>query len=184
TRVTSQGTSCTRPVPVMSPGSRTIGHPFYSPSTTLAICATGIRSRPAPMGRAWIAPSNSVPRSTSSVLNQKFAAQNSEKATMNARGLTVAVGLAAVVFCAHSQTLDQPQPALPQKDAGYLLADGTIRIVGWDDLSGMFDGLNALYVKSHPGAKFIYVPGNLIAPQHSLIFGETAFAPIGMEFSS
>jgi phosphate transport system substrate-binding protein len=48
----------------------------------------------------------------------------------------------------------------------------------------MFDGLNALYVKSHPGAKFIYVPGNLIAPQHSLIFGETAFAPIGMEFSS
>jgi phosphate transport system substrate-binding protein len=103
---------------------------------------------------------------------------------MNARELTVAVALAAVVFCAHSQTLDQPQPALPQKDAGYLLADGTIRIVGWDDLSGMFDGLNALYVKSHPGAKFIYVPGNLIAPQHSLIFGETAFAPVGMEFSS
>jgi phosphate transport system substrate-binding protein len=103
---------------------------------------------------------------------------------MDARGLVVAVALATVVFGAHSQSLYQPQPALPQKDAGYLLADDTIRIVGWDDLSSIFDQLNALYAKSHPGAKFLYVPGNLIAPQHSLIFGETAFAPIGMEFSS
>src|SRR5258708_30314160 len=48
----------------------------------------------------------------------------------------------------------------------------------------MFSNLNALYVRAHPGTKFKYVPGNLMAPQHSLIFGETAFAPMGMEFSS
>ncbi|HEV3020267.1 MAG TPA: hypothetical protein VGY49_14720 [Burkholderiaceae bacterium] len=103
---------------------------------------------------------------------------------MNARWSIVAVALATAVFCARAQTPYQPQPGLPAKDAGYLLADGTIRIVGWDDLSGIFDKLDALYANSHPGTKFLYVPGNLIAPQHSLIFGETAFAPIGMEFSS
>jgi hypothetical protein len=43
---------------------------------------------------------------------------------MDARGLVVAVALATVVFGAHSQSPYQPQPALPQKDAGYLLADG------------------------------------------------------------
>ena len=73
---------------------------------------------------------------------------------------------------------------VPPRDAGYVLADGTIQIVGWDDLAGMFSRLDALYVRDHPGTKFKYVPGNLMAPQHSLIFGETAFAPIGMEFSS
>ena len=103
---------------------------------------------------------------------------------MNARWSIVAAALATAVFCARAQTPYQPQPGLPAKDAGYLLADGTIRIVGWDDLSSIFDKLDALYANSHPGTKFLYVPGNLIAPQHSLIFGETAFAPIGMEFSS
>jgi phosphate transport system substrate-binding protein len=100
------------------------------------------------------------------------------------RFMIVSVALGMAISCASSQTLYQPQPASPPKDAGYVLPDGTIQIVGWDDLSGIFEKLNALYAKSHPGTKFKYVPGNLIAPQHSLIFGETAFAPIGMEFSS
>lgn len=67
---------------------------------------------------------------------------------------------------------------------GYVLPDGSIQIVGWDDLQPMFERLDALYTRSHPGTRFKYVPGNLMAPQHSLIFGETAFAPMGMEFSS
>ncbi len=96
--------------------------------------------------------------------------------------ITVVLGLGAT--SAHAQAPYQPQPASPPKDAGYLLADGTVQIVGWDDLSGIFERLNALYGKTHPGTKFKYVTGNLMSPQHSLIFGETAFAPIGMEFSS
>ena len=95
---------------------------------------------------------------------------------------SVLLGLAAT--SAQAQAPYQPQPASPPKDADYLLADGTVQIVGWDDLSGIFEKLNALYGKTHPGTKFKYVPGNLLSPQHSLIFGETAFAPIGMEFSS
>jgi phosphate transport system substrate-binding protein len=98
------------------------------------------------------------------------------------RACVAAAALATT--CAQAQTPYQPQPASPPKDAGYVLADGTIQIVGWDDLAEMFGRLNALYERTHPGAKLRYVTGNLIAPQHSLIFDETAFAPIGMEFSS
>jgi phosphate transport system substrate-binding protein len=85
---------------------------------------------------------------------------------------------------AYPQTAYQPQPASPPKDAGYVLPDGTVQIVGWEDLAGVFGKLNALYEQSHPGTKFKFVPGNLLSPQHSLIFDETAFAPTGMEFSS
>ncbi len=90
------------------------------------------------------------------------------------------VGVAVLLTVVSSLAVAQAPP----RDAGYVLADGTIQIVGWDDLAGMFSNLNALYVRAHPGTKFKYVPGNLMAPQHSLIFGETAFAPMGMEFSS
>ncbi len=101
----------------------------------------------------------------------------------HSRGLAGLAVLAAALL-ANAQAPYQPQPASPPRDAGYVTADGTIQIVGWDDLAGMFANLNALYVRTHPGAKFRYVPGNLMAPQHSLIFGETGFAPMGMEFSS
>jgi phosphate transport system substrate-binding protein len=92
--------------------------------------------------------------------------------------------LALAMGLAHAQLPYEPRPASPSKEAGYVLPDGTIQIVGWDDLSGIFERLNALYESTHPGTKLKYVTGNLIAPQHSLIFDETAFAPIGMEFSS
>src|SRR6266851_385757 len=92
--------------------------------------------------------------------------------------------LALATTSAHSQAPYSPLPAFPPKEADYVLSDGAVQIVGWDDLSGIFERLNALYEKSHPGTRFKYVPGNLMSPQHSLIFGETAFAPIGMEFSS
>src|SRR5258708_24973024 len=101
----------------------------------------------------------------------------------HSRGLAGLAVLAAALL-ANAQAPYQPQPASPPRDAGYVTADGTIQIVGWSDLAGMFANLNALYPRTHAGAKFRYVPGNLRAPQHSLIFGETAFAPMGMEFSS
>src|SRR5258708_12597557 len=94
-----------------------------------------------------------------------------------------ALAVLAAALLAKAQAPYQPQPASPPRDAGYVTADGTIQIVGWDDLAGMFANLNALYVRTHPGAKFRYAPGNLMAPQHSLIFGETGVAPLGMEFS-
>ena len=98
--------------------------------------------------------------------------------------IAAAAGFGLAAGLAHSQAPYEPKPASPPPDAGYVLVDGTIQIVGWDDLAGIFDRLNALYERTHPGTKLKYVTGNLIAPQHALIFGETAFAPTGMEFSS
>ena len=93
--------------------------------------------------------------------------------------IAVVAGAMCWIGSALAQTPYQPHPAPPRKEAGYVLADGTIQIVGWDDLAGMFANLNALYTRTHPGARFTYVPGNLMASRHSLIFGETAFAPMG-----
>ena len=102
---------------------------------------------------------------------------------MTARTLAVLCLLLAAL-AVHAQERYAPQPASPPAGAGYVLPDGTIQIVGWDDLAGIFARLDALYEKTHPSTKLRYVTGNLIAPQHSLIFGETAFAPTGMEFST
>ena len=52
---------------------------------------------------------------------------------------------AAMLFAsllASAQLPYQPQAASPPRDAGYVMTDGTIRIVGWDDLAGMFANLN------------------------------------------
>jgi len=83
----------------------------------------------------------------------------------------------APVFC-------QPADVKPSGEAGYVLPDGTIQIVGWEDLSGLFEQLNANYVRSHSSTKFKFVSGNNMATQHSLIYDETVFAPIGADFST
>jgi phosphate transport system substrate-binding protein len=85
---------------------------------------------------------------------------------------------------ASAQVPYEPHPAAPPRDAGYVMPDGTLRIVGWDDLAGIFRSLDALYERTHPGTRLAYVSADLTAPQHSIIFGETAFAPTGMEFST
>ena len=43
----------------------------------------------------------------------------------------------------------RPLPASPPKDAGYVLPDGTIRIVGFDDMEGMIVKLNELFTQTH-----------------------------------
>ena len=78
----------------------------------------------------------------------------------------------------------QPQPAAPPKDAGYVLPDGSIRIVGLDDMEGMVLKLNALYTQSHPGTKFTYVKGNSYGALYSLMWDSTAFAPMALDYQS
>jgi phosphate transport system substrate-binding protein len=77
----------------------------------------------------------------------------------------------------------RPQPAVPPKDAGYILPDGSIRIVGFDDMDGIIGRLNDLFVRSHPGVKFTYVKGNSLAALYALMFDSSVFAPMGIEFS-
>src|SRR5579872_3548028 len=77
-----------------------------------------------------------------------------------------------------------PLPAMPPKDAGYVLADGSIRIVGFDDMEGMIGRLNALFTQSHPGTKFSYVKSNSYGALYSLMWDSTAFAPMAIDYQS
>ena len=76
----------------------------------------------------------------------------------------------------------KPQPASPPRDAGYLVPNGSVRIVGFDDMEGVISRLNDQFVRAHPGVKFIYVKGNSLAALYALIFDSSAFAPMGAEF--
>jgi phosphate transport system substrate-binding protein len=78
----------------------------------------------------------------------------------------------------------QPEHVAPPKDAGYLIPDGSIRVVGLDDVEGIVTGLNALFAKTHPGTRFTYVKGNSLAAIYSLIFDATAFAPAAIVYPS
>ena len=49
------------------------------------------------------------------------------------RWIAVIAGAMCSIGLALAQTPYQPHPASPPKDAGYILADGTIQIVGWDE---------------------------------------------------
>src|SRR5712692_7254914 len=91
-------------------------------------------------------------------------------------GLTLLLGGALML----PLSAEPSNESRPQKDAGYVLTDGTIQIVGFDDMEGIIESLNTLFVRSHPGIKFKFVKANSIAAMHSLVFDETAFAPTGM----
>jgi phosphate transport system substrate-binding protein len=64
------------------------------------------------------------------------------------------------------------------------MPDGSIRIVGLDDMEGIVTGLNALYAKTHSGTRFTYVKSNSLAAIYSLIFDATAFAPAAIVYPS
>lgn len=78
----------------------------------------------------------------------------------------------------------RPQPVSPPKDAGYVLPDGTIRIVGFGDMEGMISRLNALFTQTHPGTKFTYVKSNSFGALYSLMWDSTAFAPMAIDYQS
>jgi hypothetical protein len=44
----------------------------------------------------------------------------------------------------------QPRPFTLRKDAGYVLRDGSIQIIGAQGMDVAFKNLNALFIKSHP----------------------------------
>lgn len=92
-------------------------------------------------------------------------------ATMVAGGIP-AHGLAAA---ARTSTLQVP-PA-----AGYLTAEGNIRVVGYNDMDEMLPALGAVFEARHPGIRFEWVlKGTRTAPG-PLLDGTSAFAPMGAE---
>jgi phosphate transport system substrate-binding protein len=73
------------------------------------------------------------------------------------------------------------QPVAPATGPGYVLPDGSVQIVCFDDLLGIIERLDGLYVRSHPGANFTARPANNLAALQSMVFDASAFAPVGTD---
>ena len=73
----------------------------------------------------------------------------------------------------------QPQPVDKPSGRGYVMPDGSIRIVGFDDMAGMVDRWNALFSKTHPAIRFTpALKGNGTAIP-AITYDMTLFAPEG-----
>jgi phosphate transport system substrate-binding protein len=78
---------------------------------------------------------------------------------------------------------DEAPPLVPPHQAGYVLADGSIAIVGYNDMTQMLQALNAEFGARHPGFRFtLTLHGTRTGPP-ALAQGTSAFAPMGAEFS-
>ncbi len=78
-------------------------------------------------------------------------------------------------------SLESTPAALPP-GVGYVLPDGSVRIVGMADMEDMVTKLDALFAQTHPGIRFTYVKSDSLAAVYSLIFDATAMAPAGIVY--
>lgn len=75
----------------------------------------------------------------------------------------------------------QPRPVSIAKDAPYRLPDGSVYIVGSEGTKAMFDQLNPLFTKTHPGVRFTMLLEGSSTGIGGLTAGVSAFAPMGRE---
>ncbi len=76
-----------------------------------------------------------------------------------------------------------PQPVDFPRTASYVTPAGAIAIVGYNDMQGIIEALDARFAAAHPGFKFaLTLKGTKTAPP-ALARGESAFAPMGAEFT-
>jgi len=67
--------------------------------------------------------------------------------------------------------------------AGYVEADGRIRIVGYNDMSDMLSALAQAFTQAHPQVRFdLILKGTRTAPP-ALTSGQSLFAPMGAHFT-
>ena len=73
----------------------------------------------------------------------------------------------------------QPHPVPPPSGHGWAMPDGSVRIVGFDDMAGMIARWDQEFTKTHPGIRFTPIlkgNGTAIA---SITYDMAAFAPEG-----
>jgi len=75
-----------------------------------------------------------------------------------------------------------PAPLAFPSGASYLTPDGAIRIVGYNDMQGMFEAVDALFVAQHPEFRFALALTGTKAAAAALTQGRSALAPMGAEF--
>lgn len=77
----------------------------------------------------------------------------------------------------------QPNPVSVPAGASYVTPDGAVSIVGYNDMEEMLDMIGNRFAAKHPGVNFaLNLKGTRTAPA-ALMRGESAFAPMGAEFS-
>lgn len=101
-------------------------------------------------------------------------------------GVALCVGAATTQAASPDDVLPQYQSraiALP-KSAGYLTADGAVRVVGYNDMRDMLVALSPIFAKAQPGIRIEWeLKGTRFAPA-ALAAGTSAFAPMGAEFTT
>ena len=68
--------------------------------------------------------------------------------------LLLAAGSACAASVAPTAVPYKPMPVTLDKSAGYVLPDGSVQIVGCDDMAGIIRKTDALFAKAHPGFRF------------------------------
>ena len=108
----------------------------------------------------------------------------------------VRIQFAGVLFCAaavfaqtnntgHVALLDpalpsyHPQPVPRPTGHGWVMPDGSVRIVGFDDMAGMVARWDALFTKTHPGITFAPILKGNRTGIPAITYDMTAFAPEG-----
>jgi phosphate transport system substrate-binding protein len=72
-----------------------------------------------------------------------------------------------------------PQPVPAPHDHGYVMPDGSLRIVGFDDMAGMVAKWDEQFTRTHPGIKFTPIlKGNATAIP-AITYDMAVFAPEG-----
>lgn len=77
----------------------------------------------------------------------------------------------------------QPRPVAVPTSAPYRLPDGTIRVVGYNDMAEVLGALGTGFTARQPEIRFTFIlKGTRTAPP-ALTEGSSAFAPMGAEFT-
>lgn len=77
----------------------------------------------------------------------------------------------------------KPHSVTVPAGARYVTADGAVAVLGYNDMEQMLEALGARFSELHPGIRFaLTLKGTRTAPP-ALARGESAFAPMGAEFS-
>ena len=104
---------------------------------------------------------------------------------MKPRAALLAAWLVTLTVSAGAATVDlallryEPRAVEPPKHASYVLPDGAIAVVGYNDMAEMLRALGSRFGELHPGFRFAWnLPGTKAAPA-ALADGRAAFAPMG-----
>lgn len=95
--------------------------------------------------------------------------------------LCLALGLPAAASAAGAAAAYQPQPVAVPSSGGFVLPDGSLRIVGNDGMEDLVGAINRLFMQTHPGVRFSMVMKGSSTAMPALTAGVSLMAPMSRE---